>query len=503
MSLSREHYTKTWDKLVAGERQRRNALADIDDVRRPREKSPVHVTLIWDGDDPVEPGHTVKLGAVAFDPDDYDSAPFSGLVFHATAYVGSDGGAPYAITLGPSEGGGEGVGEGFIPEATWAKSNIVDDTHTTATWPTTGTLLTSALAGSIPIIWKPTGTGEKWCVIPLGTPGPSGTSEPPLRAFQLTANKTLASATATAKWLDLDGNLIGSDVTLYDPEQRFSGRVANDLYSGSLGFRGYALLRTDLAATDPDRWEIIEMDSVYQFIKAEFVYVSNYPSTGNTLECRYQQEIDKIGYDRHPPAASNGLVGYQPDSTIFNHASYLDPVDDSAPGDTVIPVRVLMQLTDPDADPPKYRVYEVSSSNSTPATLSNIAAVVKLTGTLPEGSDAAPGETTGFVAYSISPPDGYVEHDDDWLEAQFGVAPWGQSVLYNPLTYEINTRNTDSTAMFAAALIGVHFESSLWIASYQLCSNNMLTFAGAANVGSILHVSDDDVVSYDSEECEE
>jgi len=60
-------------------------------------------------------------------------------------------------------------------------------------------------------------------------------STPPLRSFVLTANKTLASATATAKFIGMDGSLIGSEVTIYDPvgpavgtpSKHFSGRVAD------------------------------------------------------------------------------------------------------------------------------------------------------------------------------------------------------------------------------------------------------------------------------------
>jgi hypothetical protein len=58
------------------------------------------------------------------------------------------------------------IGYGVIPEAYWAKVDVTDDTHTRAI-AAAGTLLSSAASGGIPIIWKPSGTGEKWCVVSI------------------------------------------------------------------------------------------------------------------------------------------------------------------------------------------------------------------------------------------------------------------------------------------------------------------------------------------------
>jgi hypothetical protein len=109
----------------------------------------------------------------------------------------------------------------------------------------------------------------------------SAASTPPLKRFELTANKTLASATATAKFLDDAGATTGGDLTLHDPEQQFSGRIANDLYTGSPGFRGIALLRTDLGAVEPDRWEIIGMERLAEFIVVEKYAPDTYKFVSN------------------------------------------------------------------------------------------------------------------------------------------------------------------------------------------------------------------------------
>lgn len=335
-------------------------VGEIYDDRKPKSKSPVIVQLVWDGETALEPGATVELGAAVFDPTTSDSAPFSGLIFNCTAFSGAAELSDYAITMGPISSGG-GVGYGIMPEAYWAKVDVTDEAHTNAIIDAAGTLLASAESGGLRIVWKPSGTGEKWCVVSLM--GGSSDSQPPLRAFELTANKNLASATATAKWLDIDGNLIGDDVTLHDPEHRFSGRIEDDLYSGSNGFRGYALLRTDLASEEPDQWDIVEMDSLYEFIKAEIVKVSNYPSVGVTTVARYQEEINQHGYDRHPPASANSEVGYELDTEIFDEDDYLTDPDDSEPGESTAKP-VLMQLTDPDTEPPTYRVCEVKPAAS-------------------------------------------------------------------------------------------------------------------------------------------
>lgn len=193
-----------------------------------------------------------------------------------------------------------------------------------------------------------------WLMLDFG----ASATPPPLRAFELTANKTLSSAIATAKFLDLDGNLVGSNVTLNDPEHRFSGRIADNLCAGSEGFRGYAILRTDLAAEDPDQYDIVVMDQLYEFIKAEIVKISNYPSAGVTVVARYSQAINAVGYDQHAPAGVDSAIGYLVDAEIFNVDDYLE---DPEPGPSAEsdPQPVLMQLVDPDASPPTYRVYEV------------------------------------------------------------------------------------------------------------------------------------------------
>lgn len=98
-----------------------------------------------------------------------------------------------------------------------------------------------------------------------------GASTPPLRRFELTTGKFSTDATATAKWLDHDGAMVGEEVTLHDPEKLFAGRPA-DYVSGQPGFGGMALWRADLAeeeAQEP-RWEIIELEGFARFVTAVY-----------------------------------------------------------------------------------------------------------------------------------------------------------------------------------------------------------------------------------------
>lgn len=383
--------SQTWNDIVDEVEKLRNSLDHIEDTRKPKEKSPVIVRLVWSGGSLLEPGHAVKLSSSVFDPTTDVSAPFSGLTFHCGPFGAAESLEKYAITIGPIEGGGAGVGYGFIPEATWAKVLISDTGHTFAKIISGGTVLESSDTDGLLIIWKPSGTGEKWCVIPLAGSNTS-TSTPPLRAFELTANKALSSATATAKWLDLDGNLVGDAVTLHDPEHRFSGRIADNLYGGSLGFRGYALLRHDLAEEDPEQYDIIEMDALMEFIKGDVVKVSTYPTPGSTLVARYQEEINSAGYDRMPPAAANSEVGFHDDSEIYDTDSIAEP-DNEADAEEV--EHVLLQLTDPDASPPEYRVYEVKRSSGSSG---GVTFVGKTTGTIPARVDVdTPGTQTSSV----------------------------------------------------------------------------------------------------------
>jgi len=60
------------------------------------------------------------------------------------------------------------VGFGVMPQAYWAKVNLSSATHTTAKRPASGTTLDSAVSAELGILWKPEGTGEKWCVVEVG-----------------------------------------------------------------------------------------------------------------------------------------------------------------------------------------------------------------------------------------------------------------------------------------------------------------------------------------------
>lgn len=156
---------KTFNALVDGEERDRNKPSAIDDTRQPKQKSPVVARLVWSGTDAVDPGRTLKLGNAVFEPATDEWAPFESLAFFVSEFAGSDLHQPYAIAMGPIQPGNTtpSVGYGIIPNAWWAKVNITDATHTHAT-PAAGTLLTSSVNGER-ILWKESGTGEKWAII--------------------------------------------------------------------------------------------------------------------------------------------------------------------------------------------------------------------------------------------------------------------------------------------------------------------------------------------------
>jgi hypothetical protein len=162
---------------------------------------------------------------------------------------------------------------------------------------------------------------------------PGAVAPPQLRRFELTANKALASATATAKFLTDAGATTGSDVTLYDPEQQFSGRIAGNLYTGSPGFRGVAILRTDLGAVEPDRWEIVVMDGL-----AEFVVLKKY----------------SVGFYKYVSSLStNDQWANIAPGEVDDQITLTDP-SSLFPGVVEVDQLITARLSDPDTSPPTY-----------------------------------------------------------------------------------------------------------------------------------------------------
>lgn len=158
-----------------------------------------------------------------------------------------------------------------------------------------------------------------------------------VRRFQLTAAKTRAQATATAKWLDHAGNMVGGDITLHDPSQRFYGKIT-DYISGERGFQGYAMSRPDLAETDPDpsRWEIITCEGFAETVVCTWV--------GSPTN---EWQLDSFSGDqwewRRPVADAAAL-------TINDPLSFPSPT----PGE-----KRIFHLLDPDTSPPTYQVRTV------------------------------------------------------------------------------------------------------------------------------------------------
>jgi hypothetical protein len=225
------------------------------------------VTLLWDGGS----RGGVAVGTVAGVSVPIDGG--SGDVLPATST------AVRVVVSAP-------LGYGVLPEAYWAKLSILDAAHTYAVRPTTGTLLQSAAAGDLPVLFKETGTGEKWAVVQLsnsidrkvgadstdgvpreligklantGVYNPSlhqpvyaqlqldGVGNPPdnlvrlftalgegseevdrFRIFELTERKLTTDTHALARWLshDLEMNLAEAEESVSDPLHRFAGAAA-------------------------------------------------------------------------------------------------------------------------------------------------------------------------------------------------------------------------------------------------------------------------------------
>ena len=142
----------------------------------------------------------------------------------------------------------------------------------------------------------------------------AGTSSdtPPLRRFELTANKLLAATSATVNFFEDDGTLTGSDVTIYCPAGLFAGRV--DSYVGTeRGFQGVALLRTDLGAVEPDRWEIVVMERF-----AEWAVVQWSQSGGNWTLVNDAFGGDDFNWRR--PAANAAVLAVSDTAELIGRA---------------------------------------------------------------------------------------------------------------------------------------------------------------------------------------
>lgn len=157
---------QTHNALIAGEQERKNALAQIDDLRKPKLKSPVVIRVICQGLDAVTaPGSCVKLGDVAHEPATYEWAPYDGVVLLAYGWEAADKWEPFAILMEPAANGQ--VVDAVIPGAYWAKLNITDANHTHAVRPDEDDIVLVSSTYGQRIIWKESGTGEKWAIVRL------------------------------------------------------------------------------------------------------------------------------------------------------------------------------------------------------------------------------------------------------------------------------------------------------------------------------------------------
>lgn len=144
----------------------RTRIGTLPDERKPKQKSPVVVQVVWSTGSDLPAGSCVKLGDAVFDPDTTTGAEFSGITFYVEEFGATDIGSPYAVTLGPlTDGSGTPTaGMAFIPNCTWAKVNVIDSYHKYAQPTPSDHLFQSGWAG-LRILWKQSGTGEKWAIV--------------------------------------------------------------------------------------------------------------------------------------------------------------------------------------------------------------------------------------------------------------------------------------------------------------------------------------------------
>ncbi|MCC6492643.1 MAG: hypothetical protein IT424_06455 [Pirellulales bacterium] len=160
---------RTWNELVAGEERDRASHAPGGRGPLARAPGPVHARVRNDTGAALGKGRAVALGAVLVEPTEEDeSAVFLGLQFAGEEPTADS--RLLAIVLEPLAE--DAIGAAVIPTAVWARVDVADEAHEFAA-PQASTLLASAASGSIPILWKQSGTGEKWAVVSLAGGGAS------------------------------------------------------------------------------------------------------------------------------------------------------------------------------------------------------------------------------------------------------------------------------------------------------------------------------------------
>lgn len=112
---------------------------------------------------PVQAGGVIALGEIISSPTARPEVVFEGLRFDGFSPQDEPRPRFYAVALEPI--GDTNLGWCVIPGATWAKVNITNEDHRFAEPGATTSYLESKLFRGLPIVWKETGTGEKWAIV--------------------------------------------------------------------------------------------------------------------------------------------------------------------------------------------------------------------------------------------------------------------------------------------------------------------------------------------------
>lgn len=185
----------TWNALVEGELRDRVPKKQLQQPAPFALPSTVLVQLIWLGSTSVPPGSVVVLTDPPREYGDDPSVPFSTLQFKCIAPTTATLDSPFAITTTPLDvlTGKKSMGWGYIPNACWAQVSINDAGDESLELANASTRLQSSSGGRVPIIWKPSGTGVKWCIVQLPLQGG-------IRFARVTTEISAATNQLTANW---------------------------------------------------------------------------------------------------------------------------------------------------------------------------------------------------------------------------------------------------------------------------------------------------------------
>lgn len=167
----------------------------------------------------------VKLGDSLRDPTSDAKIVNRGITLKAEL---PDDDAPFAVLAGPAAVGKHTTA--VVVGLTWVQVNVTDEAHTKAASVENDAVKLLSGTDGVPIIWKPAGTGVKWCVIRLGVDPVAGIV---LGTTTAAWTGTGGSIDVTAIWQGADDVSVSDEIDVNDPGFQFDA----DLGGYVLAFR--------------------------------------------------------------------------------------------------------------------------------------------------------------------------------------------------------------------------------------------------------------------------